>query len=150
MAQVLHAVVDSNRHDDVQLPGSRPVDSVAGDSFVVVAQTAYFSTMTALLQGVGNFFWVPKANKFGRRPGTNICLVHAIGAYRTVAGEITLAVMCFKSILGFLLSFYTITWVEEAGYENPFGALAGIASAVLVIWVPLFVWGKTIRNEAWN
>ncbi|TEA16482.1 putative MFS-type transporter [Colletotrichum sidae] len=33
-----------------------------------VAQTAYFFTTTALLQGVGNFVWVPLANKFGRRP----------------------------------------------------------------------------------
>lgn len=33
-----------------------------------ISQTAYFFTTTALLQGVGNFFWVPMANKFGRRP----------------------------------------------------------------------------------
>lgn len=33
-----------------------------------ISQTAYFFTTTALLQGTGNFFWVPMANKFGRRP----------------------------------------------------------------------------------
>lgn len=33
-----------------------------------ISQTAYFFTTTALLQGVGNFFWVPMANRFGRRP----------------------------------------------------------------------------------
>ena len=33
-----------------------------------VAKTAYFFTSTALLQGVGNFLWVPLANKYGRRP----------------------------------------------------------------------------------
>jgi MFS family permease len=33
-----------------------------------VAQVSYFFTTTALLQGTGNFFWVPVANKFGRRP----------------------------------------------------------------------------------
>lgn len=115
---------------------------------------------------------------FSISQGTNICLVYVIDAYRPVAGEITLAVMGFKckpwpcnlafffvrssvagrwadcsfsvAIFGFLLSFYTNTWVEEAGYENAFGAMAGIASAVLVMWVPLFVWGKTIRNESWK
>ncbi|TQN69422.1 putative MFS-type transporter [Colletotrichum shisoi] len=87
---------------------------------------------------------------FSISQGTNICLVYVIDAYRPVAGEITLAVMGFKSIFGFLLSFYTNTWVEEAGYENSFGAMAGIASAVLVMWVPLFVWGKTIRHESWK
>jgi len=33
-----------------------------------VGKVAYFFTTTALMQGVGNFFWVPIANKFGRRP----------------------------------------------------------------------------------
>jgi MFS family permease len=33
-----------------------------------VAKVSYFFTTTALLQGTGNFFWVPVANKFGRRP----------------------------------------------------------------------------------
>lgn len=33
-----------------------------------IAQTAYFFTTTALLQGTGNFFWMPLCNKYGRRP----------------------------------------------------------------------------------
>lgn len=33
-----------------------------------VARVAYFFTTTALMQGVGNFIWVPIANKYGRRP----------------------------------------------------------------------------------
>lgn len=33
-----------------------------------IAAVSYFFTTTALLQGMGNFFWVPIANKYGRRP----------------------------------------------------------------------------------
>lgn len=33
-----------------------------------IPKTAYFFTTTALLQGTGNLFWVPMANKWGRRP----------------------------------------------------------------------------------
>jgi MFS family permease len=33
-----------------------------------IAKVAYFFTATALLQGTSNFFWVPMANKYGRRP----------------------------------------------------------------------------------
>lgn len=33
-----------------------------------IGKVAYFFTTTALLQGTGNFFWVPLTNKFGRRP----------------------------------------------------------------------------------
>jgi Na+/melibiose symporter-like transporter len=33
-----------------------------------IAKVAFFFTTTALLQGIGNFIWIPLANKFGRRP----------------------------------------------------------------------------------
>ncbi len=33
-----------------------------------ISQTAFFFTTTALLQGIGNFFWMPLVNKYGRRP----------------------------------------------------------------------------------
>lgn len=82
--------------------------------------------------------------------GTNICLVYVIDAYRPVAGEVTLAVMGFKSLFGFLLSFYTNPWVNSAGYQNAYGAMAGISAAIIVLWVPLYVWGRRIRSATWN
>ncbi|KAK9776910.1 putative Major facilitator superfamily (MFS) profile domain-containing protein [Seiridium cardinale] len=87
---------------------------------------------------------------FSISQGTNVCLVYVIDAYRPVAGEITLSVMGFKSLFGFLLSFYTNPWVEQAGYLNAFGAMAGIAAAVLLFWIPLYIWGKAIRHATWN
>ncbi|CAG8379846.1 unnamed protein product [Penicillium salamii] len=48
---------------------------------------------------------------------------------------------------GFLLSFYTNPWIESAGYSTSFGIQAGINAAVLIMWVPLYIWGKRIR--AW-
>lgn len=33
-----------------------------------IPKVAYFFTTTALLQGIGNFIWMPLANKYGRRP----------------------------------------------------------------------------------
>lgn len=54
------------------------------------------------------------------------------------------------ALFGFLLSFYTNPWVEEAGYLNAYGAMAGIAAAVLIMWVPLFIWGKAIRHTTWS
>ena len=48
-------------------PGTNPRTTPALFG-AAVAQTSYFFTSTALMQGVGNFFWVPIANKYGRRP----------------------------------------------------------------------------------
>ncbi|KAH8788805.1 major facilitator superfamily domain-containing protein [Diaporthe sp. PMI_573] len=80
---------------------------------------------------------------------TNIVLVYVIDAYRPVAGEVTLAVMGFKSLFGFLLSFYTNPWVEQSGYLNAYGAMAGISAIILILWVPLYVWGRRIRHATW-
>lgn len=45
-------------------------DSIKNNSLMTSAipKTAYFFTTSALLQGTGNIFWVPMANKWGRRP----------------------------------------------------------------------------------
>lgn len=82
--------------------------------------------------------------------GTNICLVYVIDAYRPVAGEVTLAVMGFKSMFGFLLSFYTNPWIDSAGYQNAYGAMAGISASIIVLWVPLYIWGARIRRATWE
>jgi hypothetical protein len=82
--------------------------------------------------------------------GTNVCLVYVIDAYRPVAGEITLAVMGFKSLFGFLLSFYTNPWIDEVGYQNAYGTMAGISAFIILMWVPLYIWGKTIRHVTWH
>ncbi|KAK1781829.1 hypothetical protein QBC45DRAFT_390050 [Copromyces sp. CBS 386.78] len=58
---------------------------------------------------------------FSITQATNICLVYVIDAYRPVVGEITLAVMGFKALFGFLLSFYTNPWVSKSGYQNAYG-----------------------------
>ncbi|KAI0021455.1 major facilitator superfamily domain-containing protein [Xylariomycetidae sp. FL0641] len=87
---------------------------------------------------------------FSITQGTNICLVYVIDAYRPIAGEITLTVMGFKSLFGFLLSFYTNPWIDEIGYEASFGTMAAIAAFILLMWIPLFFYGKAIRHVTWN
>lgn len=82
--------------------------------------------------------------------GTNVCLVYVIDAYRPVAGEITLAVMGFKSMFGFLLSFYTNQWVAQSGYQDAYGVMAAIAAAVILMFLPLYWWGKKIRHVTWS
>jgi hypothetical protein len=51
---------------------------------------------------------------------------------------------------GFLLSFYTNPWIAGSGYQNAFGAMAGISAAVLLMWVPFFIYGKKIRHASLN
>lgn len=78
-------------------------------------------------------------------PASHACPVSS--NVRAVKADLS---VCFVALFGFLLSFYTNTWIEQAGYVNAFGAMAGIATAVLIMWVPMFVWGKAIRHESWK
>ncbi|KAF2684645.1 MFS general substrate transporter [Lentithecium fluviatile CBS 122367] len=77
---------------------------------------------------------------------TNISLVYTIDCYRPVSGEITVTQMAFKSALGFLLSFYTNTWVLKSGYLNAYGAMAGISGGLLVLGVPFYFWGHSMAS----
>ncbi|KAI1639471.1 major facilitator superfamily domain-containing protein [Biscogniauxia mediterranea] len=87
---------------------------------------------------------------FAITQGTNVCLVYVIDAYRPVAGEIALTILGFKSMFGFLLSFYTNPWVQQSGYLNAYGTMAAISGFIILMWIPLYIWGKTIRHVSWN
>ncbi|KEQ82937.1 MFS transporter [Aureobasidium pullulans EXF-150] len=76
---------------------------------------------------------------------TNVSLVYVIDSYRPIAGETVVSQLAFKSCFGFLLSFYTNPWIDSSGYAKSFGAMAGISAAVLLGWIPFYIWGGRIR-----
>lgn len=85
------------------------------------------------------------AVNFSITQATNVSLVYTIDSYRPIAGEIVVTQLAFKSAFGFLLSFYTNPWVAEDGYSVAYGEMAAICGAVLILWIPLFFYGKAIR-----
>ncbi|KAL6695924.1 MFS general substrate transporter [Trichoderma pleuroticola] len=87
---------------------------------------------------------------FSITQANTICIVYVIDSYRPVAGEITLAVTGFKALFAFFLSFETNPWINLSGYRDAFGAMAGIAGGVLIMWIPLYFWGKKIRHYSWK
>jgi hypothetical protein len=58
--------------------------------------------------------------------------------------------MGFKSAFGFLLSFYTNPWIDQAGYQTAYGIMAAISAAVILCALPLYYWGKAIRHATWS
>jgi hypothetical protein len=102
---------------------------------------------------------------------TNVSLVYTIDAYRPVAGEVIVSQLGFKckhilefpgtynrsmtltrlsslAAFGFLLSFYTNPWIAQDGYSRAFGAMAGISGAILILWIPFYIYGKRIREAS--
>lgn len=78
---------------------------------------------------------------------TNVSLVYTIDSYRPIAGEIVVTQLAFKSAFGFLLGFYTNPWVDKHGYAVAYGEMAAICGGVLLFWIPLFLWGKKLRQK---
>ncbi|KAF5556334.1 transcription factor Pig1p [Fusarium mexicanum] len=114
--------------------------------------------LSLVLYGVGidrNWHWIVPTIGLGLLnlaivQATNVSLVYTIDSYRPVAGELAVTQLAFKSAFGFLLSFYTNPWIDKSGYANAFGAMAGISGAVILCWVPIYIWGRRIRHATWS
>ncbi|EEU46022.1 uncharacterized protein NECHADRAFT_79109 [Fusarium vanettenii 77-13-4] len=124
----------------------------------VMALSLVTTPLSLTLYGVGihhQLHWiVPTIGlgllNFSVTQASCVCLVYVIDAYRPVAGEVSLAVLGFKALFGFLLSFYTNPWINNSGYQIAYGTMAGIAAAILILWIPLYIWGKRIRYATWD
>ncbi|KAI8671278.1 MFS domain-containing protein [Fusarium keratoplasticum] len=124
----------------------------------VMALSLVTTPLSLTLYGVGihhQLHWiVPTIGlgllNFSVTQASCVCLVYVIDAYRPVAGEVSLAVLGFKALFGFFLSFYTNPWINNSGYQIAYGTMAGIAAAILILWIPLYIWGKRIRYATWN
>ncbi|ERS97464.1 MFS transporter [Sporothrix schenckii 1099-18] len=80
----------------------------------------------------------------------NISIVYMIDCYRPVAGEVTMTQYTFKSLFGFLLSFYTNDWISHSGYVAAFGEMAAISGGVFLFSLLFFFYGKRIRLATWD
>ncbi|KAH6708836.1 major facilitator superfamily domain-containing protein [Leptodontidium sp. MPI-SDFR-AT-0119] len=113
------------------------------------------SPLALLLYGFGiqnQMHWVVPTMglffiSFAVTQGTNVSFTYCIDSYRPIAGEVTVTQLAFKSCFGFLLSFYTNVWVEK-GYGLAYGEMAAISGGCLLLWIPLFIWGRSIRRSS--
>lgn len=79
---------------------------------------------------------------------SSVSMTYMIDCLKPLAEESITAVLAYKAAFGFLLSFYTNQWIAESGYQNMFGAFAGISSFCLVLVFVFIFYGKPIRKHA--
>ena len=51
-----------------------------------------------------------------------------------------------KNIVAFGFLYGVIPWVTRDGYINTFGAQAGIYVLIMLLAIPVIIYGKTIRH----
>ncbi|OAQ99203.1 hypothetical protein LLEC1_02269 [Akanthomyces lecanii] len=49
-----------------------------------------------------------------------------------------------------LVLYGTNPWINKSGYQDAYGAMAGISAAVIIMWIPLYLWGKALRTKTWK
>jgi hypothetical protein len=53
-----------------------------------------------------------------------------------------------KQIFGFAFGYAAIPWVTRSGYKAAFGVMAGTQVFLLLLAVPLWYYGKQIRQKS--
>jgi hypothetical protein len=69
-----------------------------------------------------------------------------IDCYFPVAFEALLLVNGLKQIFSFGFAYSVVPWVTGSGYQAAFGTMAGIQVAIMLLGLPLWYWGKQIRE----
>jgi len=75
-----------------------------------------------------------------------------LDAYLPVGYEAILLVNALKQIFAFGFSYGVVPWVTLDGYPGAFGAMAGIQCGLMLLGIPLYLYGKQLRHRsgAWK
>ncbi|ETS60452.1 hypothetical protein PaG_05292 [Moesziomyces aphidis] len=80
--------------------------------------------------------------------GPVVALVYAVDSYKPITEEVVTCILGYKSLLGFLLSFYTNKWTMSEGYLHSFGEMAAISATAFLLVIPFYIWGRGIRQAS--
>lgn len=70
---------------------------------------------------------------------------YCLDSYPEASGEVSAHLNNARTLGGFVISYFQVTWANSAGPKNSFGVQAGILAAAFGIVVVLMVWGKQMR-----
>ena len=69
----------------------------------------------------------------------------AIDCYYPVAAEAVFLIVGLKNIISFGFSYSVVPWVTAWGFKKAYGTLAAVTFGAILLWVPLFIFGKMLR-----
>ena len=70
-----------------------------------------------------------------------------VDCYHPVAPELFNLVNGLKQVFAFGFSYGVIPWITVSGYKDAFATMAGINCGIMLLGVPLYLYGKRIRQE---
>ncbi|KAK8062554.1 major facilitator superfamily domain-containing protein [Apiospora hydei] len=79
--------------------------------------------------------------------GANIvAITYLLDSYPTRAGPLLIIICAFRGIISFGVSYGITPFIETAGWDGAFGAFGAMTAFFGLLGIPIYVWGKQIRQ----
>lgn len=79
--------------------------------------------------------------------GANIvAITYLLDSYPTRAGPLLIIICAFRGIISFGVSYGITPFIETAGWDGAFGAFGAMTGFFGLMGIPIYVWGKQIRQ----
>ena len=113
-----------------------------------------FTVVGLALYGYGlQEYWNPPVTAvvhavmlFGILIGAIASSAYILDGYRDLGNEVFIMAMAFKNFFFYGMSYYVNNWIVTGGPMQMFGVMAGISAFVILLAVPLYIWGKRYRS----
>jgi hypothetical protein len=79
--------------------------------------------------------------------GANIAgITYLLDAYPARSGPVLVVITALRGFVSFGTSYGVATFIETAGYDGSFGAYAGITAFLGLLGIPIYFYGKQLRE----
>lgn len=79
---------------------------------------------------------------------TVACSSYVLDSYPEASGEVSAWLNFFRTLGGFIVSYFQVTWATAQGTKVSFGIQAAICGGAFLIILALMIWGKKLRMWA--
>jgi hypothetical protein len=73
-----------------------------------------------------------------------------VDSYFPIAPEMLLLANGLKQFFAFGYGYSVVPWIHKAGYKGAFEQMAAIHLGVMALGLPLWYFGKRIRQSSWK
>lgn len=79
--------------------------------------------------------------------GANIvAITYLLDSYPARTGPLLVIICAFRGFISFGTSYGTSAFVASHGYDGAFGIFGGLTGALGLLGIPVYIWGKQIRQ----
>jgi MFS family permease len=111
---------------------------------------------TAVLYGLGAthptsyhwfvYAWAVAAYYFTFVGANIVAITYLLDSYPQRASSLLIIICAFRGIISFGVSYGISPFIDGSGYDGAFGTFGGLTAALGLLGIPVFIWGKKIRE----